>query len=326
MKRICVVVPCYNEEAVVAKTHERLVVTLTSIGSPYELIYVNDGSSDTTGEVLNAIADINRDVRVIHLSRNFGHQLAITAGLEHASGDAVVLIDADLQDPPELIPEMVDAWRAGADVVYGQRMERHGEGRWKRWTASTFYRLLTLLSRTRIPANTGDFRLMDRKVVEAVLQMPERDRFFRGMVAWVGFKQVPIRFDRAPRVAGETSYSLTRMIAFAFDAIVSFSVSPLRLTVFLGLAAIAMSLAGIIYSLALRVFFDESYWVRGWTSLIIAILFLGGVQLTSLGIIGEYVGRIYAEVKRRPLYYIREKRGFPEASGEPVKRSDQDLS
>lgn len=289
---LSVVIPSFNEESVVRETHKRLVATLETIPAvAFELVYVDDGSTDVV------------------LSRNFGHQIALTAGLEHAGGDVVAVIDADLQDPPEVIREMVDRWRAGADVAYGVRSVRQGESVSKRVLSGAFYRLLNRLSEVPVPLDTGDFRLMDRKVVDALLAMPEQSRYVRGMVAWAGFRQEPVRFERAPRLAGGTKYSFAKMVRLATDGILSFSVVPLRLATYLGFAASALALAGIVYALVLRLLTDV--WVTGWTLLFIAMLFLGGVQLLVLGVIGEYLGRAYGELKRRPLYFVKEKIGFP---------------
>jgi polyisoprenyl-phosphate glycosyltransferase len=271
---------------------------------------VDDGSSDDTATVLHQLCGSDERVRGVRLSRNFGQQIATTAGLEHAAGDAIVLMDADLQDPPELIGEMHARWREGYHVAYAQRTERTGETPFKLWSSKLFYRLVNRLSRVPIPADTGDFRLMDRAVVDALLRMPERDRFLRGMVSWVGFRQVPVPYRREPRFAGETKYPLFKMIRLAVDAVVSFSFAPLRLAVWTGFFVLGLALLGIIYAVALRFFADPSQWVRGWASTFVAILFMGGVQLISLGIIGEYVGRIYGEVKQRPLYFVRERFGF----------------
>ncbi len=310
---LSVVVPCYNEEAVIGETHARLVEELERLeGAEFELVYVDDGSRDGTPSALRALSEGDARARVVRLSRNFGHQVAVTAGLEHSRGQAVVIIDADLQDPPAVIREMVAQWRAGAHVAYGERIERAGETKFKLWTAKTFYRMMNRMSKVQIPLDTGDFRLMDRRVVEALLRMPERDRFVRGMVAWVGFRQVAVRYSRAPRFAGTTKYPLMKMLRFAMDGVVSFSFTPLRLAMWTGFAAIGVAFAGIIYALLLRFLFDPSHWVRGWASIFVAVLFMGGVQLVSLGIIGEYVGRIYGEVKRRPLYFVRERLGFEE--------------
>jgi dolichol-phosphate mannosyltransferase len=306
---LSVIVPCFNEEAVILETHRSLVATLENIAEgSFELIYIDDGSRDTTLSILRKLQHADRRVRVIGLSRNFGHQIAVTAGLEHASGDAVVVIDADLQDPPEVILEMLDRWQQGVDVAYGVRSEREGETAFKLWTAKAFYRFINRLSDVAIPLDTGDFRLMDRKVVNALLAMPERDRFVRGMVAWVGYRQEPVYYRRAARRAGETKYPFKRMLAFATDGVLSFSLVPLRLAIYMGIAVSGLALLGIVYALALRIFTDV--WVNGWTLLFIAILFLGGVQLLFLGVMGEYLGRIYGEVKRRPLYLFDERLGF----------------
>jgi dolichol-phosphate mannosyltransferase len=308
---LSVVVPCYNEAEVLWETHGRLTGALGQLNDlDFELIYVDDGSRDRTAEVLRQIQAFDARVRVVRFSRNFGHQTAVTAGLEHAGGDAVVLIDADLQDPPEVIGEMVARWREGYHVAYGVRTDREGETRFKVATAKAFYRLMNRLSETPIPLDTGDFRLMDRRVVEVLRAMPERDRFVRGMVAWAGFRQVAVPYRRAARFAGESKYPLLKMIRFALDGLTSFSRAPLRVATWMGFFVSSVALLAIVYALVLRLF--TSNWVTGWTALFIAILFLGGAQLLSLGVIGEYVGRIYGETKRRPLYLIEEVRGFEE--------------
>jgi dolichol-phosphate mannosyltransferase len=293
-------------------THRSLVGALETIpeGS-CELIYVDDGSRDATLNILRDLQEADPRVRVIALSRNFGHQIAITAGMEHAHGDAVVVIDADLQDPPEIILEMLDRWRQGVDVAYGVRSEREGETAFKLWTAKAFYRFINRLSDVPIPLDTGDFRLIDREVLNALLAMPERDRFVRGMVAWIGFRQEPVYYRRAARLAGETKYPLKKLLRLAMDGILSFSLLPLRLAVCMGFAAAGLALLGIIYALVLRLLTDV--WVTGWTLLFIGMLFLGGVQLLFLGVMGEYLGRIYGEVKHRPLYLVKERLGFAEA-------------
>ena len=309
LQLLSVIVPCFNEEQVIGETHRRLVATLNVIeDASYELLYVDDGSRDKTLSLLREISSSNSNARVVALSRNFGHQIAVTAGLEHASGDAVVVIDADLQDPPQVILEMLDRWQDGVDVAYGVRSEREGETAFKLWTAKLFYRFINRLSDVAIPLDTGDFRLMDREVVKALLSMPERDRFVRGMVAWVGFSQEPVYYRRAARLAGETKYPLRKMLLFATDGILSFSRVPLRLAVYMGFLAAGLALLGIVYALALRLLTDV--WVTGWTLLFIGMLFLGGVQLLFLGVMGEYLGRIYGEVKRRPLYLVKERHGF----------------
>ena len=308
-QELSVIVPCYNEEAVLAETHRRLTTVLDELDDlDYEIVYVDDGSRDRTPGILAALQAGDDRVRVIRFSRNFGHQTAVTAGLEHATGDAVVLIDADLQDPPEVIPEFVARWREGYHVAYGVRTDRPGETRFKLATARAFYRVLGRLSETEIPLDAGDFRLMDRRVVTALQSMPERDRFVRGMVAWVGFRQVAVPYRRAPRLAGESKYPLFRMLRFALDGVTSFSVAPLHAATWIGFASSALALIGVVYALILRLFTNN--WVTGWTALFIAVLFVGGTQLLALGVIGEYIGRIYAESKRRPLYLVEERLGF----------------
>ena len=312
---LSVIVPCYNEEEVLGETHRRLSDVLEAIADvEYEIVYVDDGSRDATGQILYALQTNDERVRVVRFSRNFGHQTAVTAGLEHAKGDAVVLIDADLQDPPEVIPEFVARWREGYHVAYGVRTDRPGETHFKLATARSFYRLLGRMSETQIPLDAGDFRLMDRRVVNALQAMPERDRFVRGMVAWVGFQQTAVPYKRAPRFAGESKYPLFKMMRFALDGVTSFSVAPLHLATWIGFAASLLAMIGVVYALVLRLF--TSNWVTGWTALFIAVLFVGGTQLLALGVIGEYVGRIYAESKRRPLYVVQERLGFerPEVS------------
>jgi polyisoprenyl-phosphate glycosyltransferase len=306
---LSVVMPCMNEEEVLGETNERLVTVLEQACLNFEIVYVDDGSTDSTPELLRNLQSHDARIRVIRLSRNFGHQVAITAGLEHAAGDAMVIIDADLQDPPEVILDFLAKWRDGYDVVYGVRTEREGETAFKLWTAKFFYRFINKLSDTRIPLDTGDFRLMDRRVVDALLSMPERDRYVRGMVSWLGFSQTAAPYGRAPRVAGVTKFSLFKMVRFALDGIFSFSILPLRLATWTGVAASALAVFGIVAVLLER-FLGVSGMVKGWSSTIIAELFIGGVQLICMGIIGEYVGRIYGESKRRPLYIVRERMGF----------------
>ncbi len=311
---ISVVVPCYNEEAVLYATHARIGEVLDRLDRfDYEVIYVDDGSRDDTAAILRGLQATDRHVRVLRFSRNFGHQVAVSAGIEHASGNAVVLIDADLQDPPELIPEMLARWREGYDVAFGQRLKRVGESRLKLATAKAFYRLMNRMADVSIPLDVGDFRLMDRKVVDALLAMPERDRFVRGMVSWVGFNQIAVPYERDARLAGESKYPLFKMLRFALDGITSFSVAPLRFATLLGFAASALALVGVLYALMVRIFTRD--WVPGWAGILCAILFMGGIQLISLGVIGEYIGRIYGESKRRPLYVLQEQLGFAAASG-----------
>jgi dolichol-phosphate mannosyltransferase len=305
---ISIVVPCYNEAAVIRQTHARLVGVLENSDFSFEIIYVNDGSRDRTLAILRGLVESDDRVRVISFSRNFGHQLAVTAGIDCATGDAVVLIDADLQDPPELVPKMIKLWQEGNQVVYGVRESRSGESRFKLLTAQAFYRLVNQISDVPIPLDTGDFRLMDRRVVDVLKRMPERDRFVRGMVSWVGFKQCPLPYARAERAAGSSKYPLRKMMLFAMDGLVSFSIVPLRISMVVGFLTAGLAVAGIIYGLLLRLFTEN--WVRGWTSLFVSMFFLAGMTLGCLGIVGEYVGRIYRELKRRPLYVVDEMLGF----------------
>jgi glycosyltransferase involved in cell wall biosynthesis len=320
---LSVVVPCLNEQEVLRQTNQQLIAVLQRAPINFEMIYVDDGSTDSTPDVLRELQLQDARIRVVRFSRNFGHQVAITAGLEHASGDAVVIIDADLQDPPEVILEFLAKWLDGFDVVYGVRTERDGETQFKRWTAKFFYRFISRLSDTRIPLDTGDFRLTDRRVVDSLLSMPERDRFVRGMVSWLGFSQVAVPYHRASRAAGITKFSLFKMVRFALDGIFSFSTLPLRLATWTGFAASAVAVLGIIIIL-FDTYLHLPGMVKGWSSTVIAVLFIGGVQLICLGIIGEYVGRIYGESKRRPLYVVRERMGFetqsPSAARSPRPR------
>ena len=307
---LSVVIPCYNEEDVLRVTHERLTAVLREMTEDYELIFVDDGSRDATAQLLAELQLFDPHVRVLLLSRNFGHQIAVTAGLEEAAGAAVVIIDADLQDPPELIPQMVQLWREGNEVVYGVHLERKGESKFKLWTSKVFYRLINRLSDTKMPLDAGDFRLVDRKVVNVLKAMPERARFLRGMVSWAGFRQVALPFNRAARYAGKSKYPFRTMVHFATDGIISFSLVPLKLAIWTGFLAIWIAVAGILVAIIDRLL-DKNL-TRGWASLFVAVLFMGGVQLVSLGILGEYLGRIYTEVKRRPLYVVQERLGFSE--------------
>lgn len=306
---VSIVIPCFNEEEVLQTTYRRLVETLNPVPqTQFEFVFVDDGSRDGTLDELHQLRTADPRIRVLAFSRNFGHQMAVTAGIEHASGDAVVVIDADLQDPPEVIKEMLTRWRDGAEVAYGVRLERDGETAFKLWSAKAFYRSINRMSEVTIPLDTGDFRLMDRKVVNALLEMPERDRFLRGMVAWLGFKQEAVPYRRAARAAGKTKYPLRKMARFAVDGILSFSLAPLRLAIWLGFGTAAGAMLAAAYALAIRL--AASVWVPGWTLLFIACAGIGGVQLLCLGVVGEYVGRIYGEAKKRPLYIIRERYGF----------------
>ena len=305
---ISVVVPCYNEEEVIKVTYERLTQVLTKMGENYELLFVDDGSVDGTATVLDMIATGDSRVRVLHFSRNFGQQFAVTAGFDYAIGDCVLLLDADLQDPPELIPEMFALWAEGHDVVYGQRTTREGETGIKKTTSRWFYRTLNALSDVSMPLDTGDFRLVDRAVVDAFNCMREPDRYVRGMVAWVGFDQKSLPYKRNSRVAGKTKWNYTKLSLLAADGIMSFSLAPLRLVLFIGFAIVGLSVIGGLFAIFNRLFTDN--WVSGWTGLFFAVLFMGGVQLMVLGVIGEYVGRIYMAAKDRPLYIVKRKVGF----------------
>jgi polyisoprenyl-phosphate glycosyltransferase len=321
---ISVVVPCYNEQDVLRRTHERIMTVLRGVreelGIEHDVIYVNDGSKDGTLDILMDIQRSCPSAKVISLSRNFGHQIAVTAGLDHCEADAVVIIDADLQDPPELIRPMIERWREGYSVVYAQREHRAGETRFKLWTAHLFYLFLNRMSDIEIPRNTGDFRLIDREVVLALRRMPERARFLRGMVSWVGFPQVAVPYMRHARAAGESKYPIVKMVRFAVDGILSFSTRPLRLAVWLGLLAASLAVVGILYAIFMRVMTEV--WVSGWTLLFIAVLFMGGVQLLVLGVIGEYIGRLYDESRNRPLYLIARRWGFEaEATPADVRRA-----
>ena len=307
MSRLSVIVPCFNEEQVLQSTHERLSRTLAGLDVNYEIVYVDDGSTDQTNAILRRLHQQDEHVRVLAFSRNFGHQVAVTAGVDNASGDAVVLIDADLQDPPELIAEMVARWRDGFNVVYGLRTDREGETAFKIWTARLFYRFINVLSEVAIPLDTGDFRLMDRQVIEALRRMPERDRFVRGMVSWLGFRQVALPYRRAARTAGQTKYPLRKMVHLALDGILSFSVLPLRLATYVGLLSFAAGILAGLFSIA-RLLIGQP--AAPWTGVLIMVLLLGGLQLVCTGIIGEYLGRTYMESKRRPLYILKDRLGF----------------
>ena len=302
---ISVVIPLFNEEGNVKELAHRIRRILRALpGAPtFEICFVNDGSLDSTLEQLRTVAANDPDIVIVNLSRNFGHQIAATAGLDVARGDAVVLMDGDLQDPPELIVEFVDKWRAGFDVVYAVRRSRRGESPFKLITAKAFYRVIKALTNVSIPVDTGDFRLMSRRVVDVLGRTRERHRFLRGLVSWIGFRQIGIPYDRAERRSGETKYPLSKMMKFAIDGITSFSEIPLRFSTYLGFATSGFSFAYAIVILALK-FAHLNF--PGYTSTMLTILFIGGVQLIGIGILGEYVGRIYDEIKARPLYLISE--------------------
>lgn len=302
---LSVVAPVYDEEAGLEAFYSRVCTALRAI--PFELVLVDDGSRDSSPQILERLADSDPRVCVVFLSRNFGHQTALTAGLDHARGDAVVMIDADLQDPPELIPEMVDYWRRGCDVVYAVRRERAGESAFKLKTAKWFYSLFGALAQVQLQHNSGDFRLLDRRALDALNSMRERHRFLRGMTVWVGFTQAAVPYERDARYAGETKYTLPRMIRFSLDAIFSFSHRPLQLATLTGFIFSALAFVAIPVVIILRLL--NSY-IPGFATITIVILLLGGIQLIAVGIMGEYVGRIYDEVKGRPLYLVRARRNL----------------
>jgi polyisoprenyl-phosphate glycosyltransferase len=302
MPLLSVVAPMYEEQAIVRPFVERVNAALE--GVDYELVVVDDGSKDGTGAALSALAAADERLKVVTLSRNFGHQAALTAGLEHARGDVVVMLDGDLQDPPELIPQLLERWRAGAEVVYAVREARPGEKLFKTTSARWFYKLFRRLAQIDLAAQSGDFRLMDRRALDVLLAMPERSRFLRGMSVWVGFTQTAVPFVREPRTAGETKYTLRKMLRFSFDAITSFSYAPLQWATFLGFMCAALAFLGIPLTIIARY---TNIYTRGVPSVILIVLLLGGIQLICIGIIGEYVGRIYDEVKHRPLYVVRDR-------------------
>jgi dolichol-phosphate mannosyltransferase len=296
-----IVAPVFNEEETLPHFYRRIVAVMDALNEPFELLLVNDGSRDNSFQIMKNLHEQDPRVHVIDFSRNFGHQIAISAGLDYAQGQAVIIIDSDLQDPPEVIPRLIERWKNGAEVVYAQRAKRIGETKFKLVTASLFYRLISSITSVDIPRNVGDFRLMDRRVVDALVSMREHHRFMRGLSAWVGFRQEAVLYDRQERFAGKTKYPLMKMIRFSLDAITSFSHLPLQLATTFGFILASISLIGIIIAVFLRLFVGA---IVGQASTLILVLFLGGVQLIFLGIIGEYLGRIYDEVRARPLYIV----------------------
>lgn len=303
-KLISIVVPMYFEEEVVEECYKRLTAVAVENNLNYELIFVNDGSTDRTLELLEEISQKDVHVKVISFSRNFGHQIAVTAGIDKAKGDAVVIIDADLQDPPELIPEMIKLWQQGYDVVYGKRKKRNGESFFKLATAKLFYRVFDKLCSIKIPLDTGDFRLLDRKVIDALKKMPEHNRFLRGMSSWIGFKQIPLEYERKERFAGETKYPIKKMMKLALDGIFSFSSKPLKLVEYLGSTIILLALAMFVYCFIGSTSSIGEAATSHLALVLIVVTFIGGIQLLSIGIVGEYIFRIYDESKGRPLYII----------------------
>jgi polyisoprenyl-phosphate glycosyltransferase len=313
---LSVVAPMLDEEATARAFCERVRTALD--GLPWELVVVDDGSRDATPQILAELARADERIKVVRLSRNFGHQTAITAGLDHAAGDAVAMIDADLQDPPELIPTMLEHWRAGSDVVYATRVERTGESRFKLATASWFYRIMSKVSDVPLAQNSGDFRLLDRCALDALLAMRERNRYLRGMTSWVGFTQTAVPYRRDARHAGETKYPLRKMVRFALDAIASFSHAPLQIATVAGFVFAALAFLAIPVAIVFRIL---GAFVPGVTTTVVAVLLLGGIQLMAIGLIGEYVGRIYDEVKRRPLYVVRDRVNVADAAEDEPERT-----
>ena len=305
-----IIAPIYNEFDNIPELFRRVSEVMDGTGEPWELVLVDDGSSDGSTERIRELAEHDNRVRPVIFARNFGHQIAVTAGLDYSRGAAIVIIDADLQDPPEIILELAKRWKEGYEVVYAVRAEREGESRFKLWTASLFYRLIYMITDVKIPLDTGDFRLLDRKVVDVMNRMRERHRFLRGMSAWIGFRQIGVEYKRAARFSGETKYPFKKMLRLALNAITSFSYFPLQVATYLGFIAAGLSIVAIPVVMIGRLAGSQAFF--GQATTLISVLFLGGVQLISLGVLGEYIGRIYDEVKGRPLYIVREAPG-PEA-------------
>ncbi len=311
MKKVSIVIPMYYEEEVANECYEKVSEVLKGIGDKYdyEIIFVNDGSKDKTLEILEEISKKDEKAKIISFSRNFGHQAAVTAGLREVTGDAIVIIDADLQDPPKLIPKMLELWEQGNEVIYGKRKTRKGESAFKLLTAKMFYKTLNALSDVEIPKDTGDFRLVDRKVVDVINSLPEHNKFLRGLFSWVGFKQKAYEYERQERFAGKTKYPLKKMLKLASDGIISFSNKPIKLVGALGIISIVISIIILIYAL-ISYIFQLNNLSAGWTSIMVAVTFFAGVQLLSLWVISEYIGRIYDEAKGRPQYIVDKKINF----------------
>lgn len=301
---VSIIVPAYNESVGISAFLEKLTSTLGHI--PHEILFVDDGSTDDTLAILTASAQKNKNIKIISFSRNFGHQMALSAGYEFAKGDCMVSIDADMQDPPELIPELIHKWQTGADIVYARRSARR-ETLFKRATASMFYRFLNTFSEVPVPVDVGDFRLIDKSVAQLLVNLPEKSRFLRGLVAWGGFKTETVTFTRHKRQFGSTHYPFFKMFNLAIDGMVSFSTKPLKIASYLGIFTSLFGFLGIIYALARRIFLPHEFWITGWTALFVSIMFFGGIQLMTMGIIGEYIGKIYKEVQGRPMFLIKKK-------------------
>ncbi|HZK56151.1 MAG TPA: glycosyltransferase family 2 protein [Desulfosporosinus sp.] len=308
--RYSIVIPVYNEEAVIIQTYQRLKQVMDSIREAYELIFVNDGSCDHTTALIKGFRDQDKAVKLIKFSRNFGHQIAITAGMDYASGEAIVVIDADLQDPPELILEMIAKWKEGYDVVYAKRTKRKGETFFKKQTARMFYRMLSASTDIEIPTDTGDFRLLDRRVCEELKRLPEKNRYVRGLVSWVGFNQTAVEYERDERLAGETKYPLKKMIKLSLDGLMSFSYKPIKLATYAGSVIITFGFTYLGGMLLFKIFSKSA--ISGWNMVIAMQLVSTGIILTLMGIIGEYIGRIYDETRNRPLYIVSESYGIIE--------------
>ncbi len=303
---LSIVIPVYNEEQNIAPLLDKLIPHVEKFS--YEVIFINDGSTDDSAKVLQKYTK-DKSIKYVEFNRNFGHQMALSCGYSLAKGDAIISMDADLQDPPEIIEEMIRKWQSGSLIVYAQRAERGVDSMFKRWTAQRFYSFINMLSDTPIPQDVGDFRLLDRQVVNYLNELPEHSRFYRGLVAWGGFPSSYIRFKREARYSGKTHYTFSRMVNFALDGITSFSTKPLRMATLLGFWSAVIGFLGIAYALVGRLFhpaFFPQEWVTGWTGLFVAVMFLGGIQLITIGIIGEYIGKIYIQVQRRPRYVVKE--------------------
>jgi dolichol-phosphate mannosyltransferase len=312
------VIPVWNEEAVLPVLYVRVVEVMEGTGDSWEAIFVNDGSRDRTLPLLLDLHERDPRIKVLNFSRNFGHQVAITAGFDYADGDAVIVMDADMQDPPEVVLQLIEKWREGYDVVYAVRTKREGESWFKLWTASLFYRLIRSIADIDIPLDAGDFRLMDRRVVLAMRQLREKNRFMRGLSSWVGYKQIAVEYARAARYAGETKYPIRKMLKLAINAITSFSHVPLQLATYAGFILAGISLVGILVTIIMRLSGSSAF--LGQATTLVSVLFLGGIQLIFLGIIGEYLGRIYDEVKNRPLYIVADDYGFRHSPQPPARR------
>ena len=321
---ITVITPFYNEELVIGEFYRRISAVAKGLSEyAFEFLFINDGSTDTTLDLLKDIQNRDRRVKIIDLSRNFGHQAAILAGIQNTKADAAVIIDGDLQDPPEVIPMLIEKWELGNDVVYAKRGYRKGESVFKKSTAHVYYRIINLLSDTPIPRDVGDFRLIDKKVIKILCDMHESNLFLRGIIPWMGFRQVSIEYDREGRYAGKTKYSLFKMVNLALDGITSFSIKPLRFSLRMGLLSIVIGFGLILYALIVKIINPEVV-IRGWPSLLITVIFFGGIQLFTIGLLGEYVAKIYRETKGRPLYIIRDLIGFDKSRGShSVKKGNQ---